>query len=440
MPPTTCHHHLVTASAAARPIARLRWYIGGLLFLSTVINYIDRQTLSVLAPYIKTEFHWNNSTFALLIIGFRIAYSFGQTASGHILDRVGIRRGLSWSVAFYSIVAILTSFATGFKSLFAFRVLLGAGESANWPAATKAVAEWFPRKESGWAVALFDSGSAIGGAVAPVLVYQVYQWTGDWRPAFLATGLLGFLWIPLFRKLYYKPEEHPRISPAEREYILRERADASTAGGEPLPHRVLLRMRQTWGIIIGKAFTDPVWFFITDWFAIYLVSRGFRPEDSLLAFWVPFLAADIGNFAGGGLSSWLITRGWSTGRSRRFVALISGLGMTTLAATVVFQSFYAMIFCFALATLAYASFSTIVLNLPADLYRTNSVASVSGMSGTGAGVGTILATYLTGVVSDRFSFEPILIAASLVPLVATAAVLGLVRNGRATEEGLINPI
>ena len=423
-----------------KPITNLRWYIGGILFLSTVINYIDRQTLSVLAPYIKSEFHWNNSTFALLIIGFRLSYSFGQTASGLYLDKVGIRRGLSLTVGFYSVVAILTSLSTGFRSLFAFRFLLGAGESANWPAATKAVAEWFPRKESGWAVALFDSGSAIGGAVAPFLVYEVYRRTGDWRSAFLVTGLLGLLWLPLFRWLYRSPEEHPRLSTEEREYVLRERSDPSTGGTERLSYRTLLGLRQTWGIIIAKSFTDPVWFFITDWFAIYLVARGFRPEESLLAFWVPFLAADIGNFAGGGFSSWLIGRGWPTGRARRLVALISGLGMTTLAATVFFRSFPAMIFCFAIATLAYASFSTVVLNLPADMYRTGSVATVSGMSGTGAGIGTILATYLIGMVSDRFSFEPILIAASLVPLIATAAVLLLVRNGKATEQGLINPI
>ncbi len=419
----------------------LRWYIGGILFLSTVINYIDRQTLSVLAPYIKNEFHWNNATFAWLIIGFRLSYSFGQTASGLYLDKVGIRRGLSFTVALYSIVAMLTSLSVGFKSLLTFRFLLGAGESANWPAATKAVAEWFPRKESGWAVAIFDSGSAIGGAVAPFLVYEVYRLTGDWRSAFLVTGTLGLLWLPLFRWLYRSPEGHPRLSPKEREYILRERADVSASGSElRLPHRTLLRLRQTWGIIIGKSFTDPVWFFITDWFAIYLVSRGFKPEESLLAFWVPFLAADLGNFVGGGASSWLIARGWSTGRSRRLVALLSGLGMTTLAATVFFHSFEAMIFCFAIATLSYASFSTIVLNLPADLYRTGSVASVSGMSGTGAGIGTILATFLTGIVSDRFSFEPILITASLMPLIATIAVVWLVRNGKATEEGLINPI
>ncbi|MEO8130955.1 MAG: MFS transporter, partial [Bryobacteraceae bacterium] len=429
----------MNAAAPPKTIKNLRWYIGFLLFLSTVINYIDRQTLSVLAPYIKRDFHWDNSTFALLIISFRLSYSFGQSASGYFLDKVGIRRGLSLTVAFYSFVAILTSLATGLRSLCAFRFLLGAGESANWPAATKAVAEWFPRKESGWAVALFDSGSAIGGAVAPFIVYELYRLTGNWRSAFAVTGLLGFLWLPLFRWLYRKPEEHPRLSASEREFILRERSDVSPSGSGRLSYGTLLRLRQTWGIIVGKSFTDPVWFFITDWFAIYLVSRGFRPEESLLAFWVPFLAADVGNFVGGGLSSWLIGRGWPTGRSRRLVALVSGLGMTTLAATVFFRSFPAMIFCFAFATLAYASFSTVVIALPADLYRTGSVASVSGMSGTGAGIGTILATFLTGVISDRYSFEPILLGASLLPLIATAAVVLLVRNGKATKEGLINP-
>ena len=424
-----------------KPIPHLRWYIGGILFLSTVINYIDRQTLSVLGPYIKADFHWDNSTFALLIIAFRIAYAGGQSVCGRLVDYLGIRRGLSITVGFYSIAAMLTSFATGLRSLCLFRFLLGAGESANWPAATKAVAEWFPRKESGWAVALFDSGSAVGGAIAPVLVYHVYRSFGDWRPAFVVTGLLGLLWIPLFRWVYRRPEDHPRLSPAEREYILNGRGDrARTDSGNAVPYRTLLKIPQTWGIVIAKSLTDPVWFFITDWFAIYLVSRGFRPEESLLAFWAPFLAADIGNFAGGGISSWLIGHGWSTGKSRRLVALVSGIGMSALALTVVFHSFAAMVMCFAISTLCYAAFSTIVLALPADLYRTGNVASVSGLSGTGAGIGTIAATYLTGVVSDRYSFEPILIGAAMIPLIATAAVMLFIRNGKATERGLINPI
>jgi MFS transporter, ACS family, hexuronate transporter len=424
------------------PIKHLRWYIGGLLFLSTVINYIDRQTLSVLAPYIKTEYQWTNSDFALLIIAFRVAYSFGQTASGRVLDLIGTRKGLSLGVAFYSLAAMLTSLATGLRSFAFFRFLLGAGESANWPGATKAVSEWFPKRESGWAVALFDSGSSIGGAIAPILVLWAYHYFGSWRPAFIITGSLGFIWLILFRRLYRRPEEHPRLSDEEREYIMAGRADKTVESGESkrLSYRQLLSLPQTWGIIIGKTLTDPVWFFITDWFAIYLVAKGFKLENSLLAFWVPFVAADIGNFAGGGLSSYLIKRGWSVGAARKFVVVICALGMTLLIPTAFTSSFYWIVVCFAISTLTYAALSTMVLNLPADIYPTGSVASVSGMSGTGAGMGTIAATYLIGMVADRYSFEPILIVASLIPLLAMLAVLTLVRNNRATQEGIVNAI
>ena len=419
---------------------KLRWYIGGLLFLSTVINYIDRQTLSVLAPYMKAEFGWSNTDFAMLIIAFRISYAGGQTISGRLLDRVGTRTGLTIGVAFYSLAAMATSLATGFRSLAAFRFLLGLGESANWPGATKAVSEWFPRKESGWAVALFDSGSSIGGALAPFIVLGVYHYFDSWRPAFLVTGSLGFAWLVLWRLSYHAPEQHPRITPEERAYILAGRDQGSDAAAPPLPYRTLLRLPQTWGIVLGKALTDPVWFFITDWFAIYLVARGYRLEESLLAFWVPFLAADLGNFAGGGISSWLISRGWSVGRARKGVVLVGGLGMTLLAPTVFIDSFPVLVTCFAISTFCYAAVSTMILNLPADVYPTASVASVSGLSGTGAGIGTITATLLIGTISDRLSFAPIMIGASIVPLFAVVAVLALVRNSPATRAGVVRPI
>jgi ACS family hexuronate transporter-like MFS transporter len=198
----------------------------------------------------------------------------------------------------------------------------------------------------------------------------------------------------------------------------------------------LLRLPQTWGVIIAKTLTDPVWFFITDWFAIFLVSRGFRLENSLFAFWVPFLAADAGNFLAGGVSSALIRRGWAVGTARKAVIVACALGMTLIAAAAFLTDLWWLTGCFAISTLSYAALSTMVLNLPADIYPSHSVASVSGMSGTGAGIGTIAATYLTGVVADRYSFEPILIAASLVPLAAAAAVLLLVRNTGATRDVL----
>jgi ACS family hexuronate transporter-like MFS transporter len=417
-----------------RPIRRLRWYIGGLLFLSTVINYIDRQTLNVLGPILKEQFTWTNADFALIVIAFRAAYAIGQTLSGRFLDRVGTRTGLTVAVTFYSISAMLSSFATGLRSLAGFRFMLGLGESANWPGATKAVAEWFPRRESGWAVALFDSGSSIGAALAPFIVLSVYKAFDSWRPAFIVTGVLGFLWIPLFRRLYRSPEDHPRLSESERADILSNRVvedpSLSTKSGKsgPLPYPTLLSMPQTWGIVIGKALTDPVWFFITDWLAIFLVSRGFALEDSLLAFWVPFVAADLGNFAGGGASSALIRRGWPVVAARQAVIVAGTLMMLLLIPAIYAKQLPALAACLAVATFGYAALSTMILNLPADIYPPTSVASVSGMSGTAAGIGTIIATYITGYVADRYSFEPLLIGGSLIPLVAMVALLMLVRE------------
>ncbi len=411
-------------------ISNLRWWIGGLLFASTVINYLDRQTLSVLAPYLKNDYHWNNEQFALIVIAFRVAYSVGQTVSGRLIDRIGTRKGLTITVIWYSLASILTSMAVGLRSFAFFRFLLGAGESANWPAATKAVSEWFPKRERGWAVALFDSGSSIGGAIAPLLVIGLYKYFGGWRPAFIITGTLGFVWLIAWRLLYYPPELHPRISESERQMILADKLEqqsAETVSGRQLSWSELLKLPRTWAVIAARTTTDPVWFFITDWFAIYLVTKGINPEQGLLAFWIPFAAADLGNFFGGGLSSLLIRRGWPVLRARKAVVVFGGLGMALLIPTVFTSNLFALAALFAVSTFAYASFSTMALVLPSDLFRSGSVASVSGMSGTGAGIGTIISTYLIGYVSDHYSFAPILITASLIPLLGMVLVLTLVR-------------
>ena len=419
---------------ARKPISNLRWWIGGLLFASTVINYIDRQTLSVLGPYLKNQYQWNNQQFAAIVIAFRVAYSIGQTAAGRLIDRIGTRKGLTITVIWYSIAAMLTSLAVGLRSFAFFRFLLGAGESANWPAATKAVSEWFPKKERGWAVALFDSGSSIGGAIAPLLVIGLYKYFGGWRPAFVITGTLGFLWLGVWRVLYHPPESHPRISDTERAMIMHDRIDLQEADHHSRRSRWrdLIKLPQTWAVIAARTMTDPVWFFITDWFAIYLVSKGINPEQGLLAFWIPFVAADLGNFFGGGVSSWLINRGWPVIKARKAVVVFGGLGMTLLIPTIFTSNLLSLAGLFAVSTFAYASFSTMALVLPSDLYRSHSVATVSGMSGTGAGLGTIVSTYLIGYVSDHYSFEPILISASLIPLVGMILVLILVRPSRVT--------
>jgi ACS family hexuronate transporter-like MFS transporter len=430
-----------------RPIPHLRWWIGGILFASTVINYIDRQTLSLLAPYLKVQYGWSNTDYANLVIAFRMAYSLGQTLCGRLIDRVGTRRGLTLSVVWYSIVSILTSLSTGLKSFGFFRFLLGAGESANWPGATKAVSEWFPKRERGLATALFDSGSSIGGAVAPFIVLWLYHRWG-WQPAFIIPGLLGFLWLGVWRWLYYPPEIHPRVSAAERQMILDDQREAQPE--KPAEAKVgwgaLLKLPQTWGTIIAKSFTDPVWFFVTDWFPIYLVAKGINLEGGLIAVWVPFIAADLGNFFGGGASGLLIKRGWSLGSARKALVVFGGLGVTLLMPTIFTTNLYLIAILFGMATFAYASFSTIANVLPSDLFTSESVASVAGMSGTGAGIGTIIAFKLVGYLTDArqanitHSFDPIILVAGIVPLLGMVLVLLLIRNTQATVQGLVKRI
>ncbi|HNY42398.1 MAG TPA: MFS transporter [Bryobacteraceae bacterium] len=423
------------AAGGRRIVKNLRWWIGGLLFASTVINYIDRQTLSVLAPHLKTEFKWSNQDFALLVIAFRLAYAVGHSAMGRVLDHMGTQRGLLFTVGWYSAAAMLTSLATGIKSFMGFRFLLGLGESANWPGAAKTVAEWFPKHERGWAVALYDSGSAIGGAIAPVLVISIYAYAGSWRPAFIITGLLGLAWLLVWKRVYHPPETHPNISDTERAMIVAsKRAEGhAEAGTAPASWRELIWRQDTWGIILGRSLTDPVWFFITDWFAIFLVAKGFKIENTLAGFWIPFLAADLGNFFGGGFSSWLIRRGWDVVKARKFIIVVCGIGMTTLIPAIYATALFPIVGLFAMSTFCYAAWSTMALALPGDIFPSRSVATVSGLSGTGAGLGTILSTFLIGWMADKYSFEPVLITASVIPLAATALVLLLLRRRPVTS-------
>lgn len=430
---------------AQNPIPSLRWWIGGLLFASTVINYIDRQTLSLLAPYLKIEYHWTNSDYANLAIAFRVAYTIGQSVFGRMIDRMGTRRGLTLTVIWYSLVSMSTSLARGFSSFATFRFLLGAGESANWPAATKAVSEWFPKRERALATALFDSGSSIGGAVAPFIILWIYfRW--GWRPAFAVPGVLGFVWLIAWRCLYYSPEEHPRVSQLERAMIAADKADSDAPHGQWVRWVDLLKLPQTWGTIIAKAFPDPVFFFIAEWFPIYLVAKGIDLRNGLIAVWIPFVAADIGSFVAGGISGHLIRRGKSLAFARKVPIIYGGIGMLFLIPTIFTTNLYLIALLFGLVTFTYAGFTTMANVLPSDLFNSESVASVSGLSGTGTGLGTIIAFKMIGYLADARSaagthaFDPVIIAAGIIPFVGMILVLLLVRNSDATERGLVRRI
>ena len=416
---------------------RVRWSVGGLLAASTVINYIDRQTLSALAPILKSQFHWTNSNFASLLIAFRLAYTIMQGVGGRLFDVVGSRLGFTLVVGFYSLVAMATSFAQGLASFRIFRFLLGLGEGPNFPGAAKTVAEWFPNRERAWAVALFDSGTSIGGALAPFIVLYAYKLLGTWRPVFALTGCLGVTWLIAWVRFYRAPQDHPSVSAQELRYIQEGRSLPARAG-QAARWRDLVRYRQTWGIVLGRFLLDPFWFFVAEWFALYLTSKGFHLEASVLGFWMPFVGADLGNFAGGGLSSYWIARGWSVGKARRTVLLIFGPSMVSLLLVLRSSSYFAALLVFAYASFAYAACSTMFLSLPTDVFASRAVGTVSGMAGTGAGAGTMISTYLIGRVTDVTSFAPVIVGAAIIPCVATLVFVTMVRpSKRPDPHGLL---
>jgi len=260
-------------------------------------------------------------------------------------------------------------------------------------------------------------------------------------------GALGFLWLVAWRWLYYLPQEHPRISQDELQLIVSDQSKNAAQENYPrMRWRDLLKLPQTWGTIIAKTFTDPVYFFIAEWFPIYLVAKGIELRNGLIAVWIPFLAADIGSFFSGWISGLLIKRGWQVGAARKALIIFGGVGMTMLIPTIFTTNLYLIATLFAIATFTYAGFTTMANVLPSDLFTSESVASVSGLSGTGAGIGTIVAFKLAGYFSDArqatgtHSFDPVLILAGLLPFVGMILVLLLVRNTDATRRGLVRPI
>jgi len=259
--------------------------------------------------------------------------------------------------------------------------------------------------------------------------------------------MLGFVWLIAWRRLYHPPQEHPRISQAEREMLLADSRDLDVMAGKARPRwRDLLKLPQTWGAMAAKGMTDPVWFFVTDWFPIYLVAKGIPIKSGLLAVWVPFIASDLGNFFGGAASGYLIKRGWTLGAARKALVVFGGVGVLSLIPTILVDKLWMIAGLFALATFCYASFSTIANVLPADLFASESVASVSGLSGMAAGIGTIIAFKLVGSISDArqamatHSFDPIVIVAGVIPFLGMILVLLLVRNTRATDNGVVRRI
>ena len=414
-----------------RSPGRVRWWIVWTLFFSTVINYISRQTFSVLAPLISSQYHLTHTDLGRILGAFQISYAVTWLLGGIFLDAVGTRLGLALAVIFWSVVNILTGFASSVFGFACFRFLLGIGEGLNWPGASKTVAEWFPSQERSLAVAIFDSGSSVGGAVAALAVPLIAIRFG-WRAAFVVSGLLGFVWLFVWLRVYHPLDRHPRVTPQEISFIRAgQNAPANSAERGVRRWLNLARNRNVWGIVLGRALTDPIWWFYVFWLPQYLSdARGFSLQRIALFAWMPFVAADLGNFTGGLVSGYCIRRGVSVVRARTWVCVFSSLPILAGIPAASVHSVYAALALICFALWGYASWSTMGLTLPSDLFPQDVVATVTGLSGLAAGLVGAVFTVAVGILVDRFSYGPAFLVAGLMPLFATASILLLIRAPR----------
>jgi len=422
-------------------IRGLRWVIIAMIFFATLINYIDRLTISVLAPVITKELNLSNTEFGGIATWFLFAYTISQALSGKLYDRIGIKKGFTVSIVVWSLAAMAHAFAVGIRSLSAFRFVLGLGEAGNWPGAAKTVAEWFPARQRAFGMAIFNSGAAIGSIVAPPIIVGITAYFGHWQQTFIITGVLGFIWLVAWLFIYDKPETHKWITREELD-LIREHdtlepvaAPEATVAAEfqkAIPEEraigwfELLRYKQTWSIVLARFLVDPVWWLYITWLPLFLNQvHGFDLKQIGLFAWVPYVAADAGSLFGGWLSGFLISKGWSVNSARKAVIAFAALLMPAgILAAFTPDSMTAL----ALIGVVLFGFQVWINNvqtLPSDFYSSKAVGSVAGLGGMGAGIGSMIFIFTTGWMVDNFSYTPILVTAGLLAPIGTLVLFAL---------------
>jgi ACS family hexuronate transporter-like MFS transporter len=389
----------------------IRWIIAALLFFSTVINYIDRQTLSIVAPILTKEMNLSAIEYSNILSGFLIAYTLMYLGSGWLVDRWGTRVSLAVFITWWSASNMLHGFATNGLHLGIFRVMLGLGESGNFMAAIKVVSEWYPAKERAFVNGLVNAGASVGAIIAPPAVMWIVVRHG-WRSAFVATGALGFIWLAAWLAIY-------RVPPLTEATAKQERASWAS----------LLRYQQTWGLLLGRFLSDPVWWFYLFWLPKYLVEkRGFTIVEMGMLAWMPYLSADIGAIFGGLFSGYLIKRGWTVLGAR-------STGMWPFAAIMPVSIWIAYtpsrvtaLALICLVTFAHMAWKTNIMTITNDIYPLRVVGSVSGIVAFGNGVGGTLFTMLTGVIVQHFSYNAIFIMMGFMHPMAYVLFRALVRK------------
>jgi ACS family hexuronate transporter-like MFS transporter len=417
---------MATAAELAGPrIGRYRWAICALLFFVITINYVDRQVLGVLKPVIEQDLGWSEVDYGNIVSAFQVSYGIGLLVVGRMLDRVGTRWGLAMAIALWSVAAMFHAAARTVLAFMLARVTLGIAESAAYPGAVKAVAEWFPRRERALGVGILNAGANVGVMTTPVIGLMIAGIYG-WQAAFLATGAIGFVVLAGWLLMYRQPEDHPRVTAAERAWIEQDGEDTT---GKVLGWRQAIRQRQAWYFICGKFFTDPVWYLFLFWLPDFFVkTQGLdlfpKGQEGIFATIGPaligvYLLADIGSIMGGWLSCHFIKRGWSINRARKTTLFLAALCAVPLLFVLQVGNPLIVVLIIGFGTAGHQAFSSNIFTMISDLYPRRAVATVAGMGGAAGALGGILIAQATGWTLELTgSYWPILIYAGLAYLIA----------------------
>jgi MFS transporter, ACS family, hexuronate transporter len=420
------------------PWLPVRWQIAWCLCLVTTINYIDRAALSFAAPVMLPELGISNTQYGLIASGFFWAYALGQVLSGRVVDLYGTKRTFSGAVVIWNLASAAHGLTRGFASLLGFRVILGLGEAANFPAATKAIAEWFPAKERSLANGILLMGPGLGAIVSPILITFLIV-TLNWRWAFFISGVIGLLWLVLWHRIYHRVEDHPRISEEERAYILGERVVEDRLSGEeagatigPMPWSRLLRIREVWGLMLSRFSCDGAFFFFVTFLPLYFATqRDLDLAQIAVASVIPWIAADLGGIGGGWMGKKLMDLGWSVGRARKFVIWLGALMVlpATLGALMTESVVLAVAF-ISVALFAIQLKTSNLLIMPADLFHSRDVGTVWGIFGAMGSVGAAIFQSLVGWTIDNISWTPVFISVAMMHVVSAAIVMVMIPEVR----------
>jgi ACS family hexuronate transporter-like MFS transporter len=421
-----------------RTIPHLRWWIVGLIFLITCINYIDRSSVGLLVTQFGPGIGITNREYGTIGALLLLAYTLSQSVSGRLYDRFGARAGFTVSILVWCTAAMAHSAIVGFTSFAACSFFLGLGEAGNWPGAAKVIAEWFPQKERALGMAIFNGGASMGGVLAPLLVARLLAPRVGWRMSFLIVGALGFIWLVAWLAIYRPLDRHPNVSASERRYI--QEGQASVASSSPPPLRALLSLRETWSILVARFLVDPVWWLYILWLPTYLKDvRHFSLKDIGISAWVPYLAAAIGSLFGGWLAGRMIARGASVNAARKWTTGIAACLMTVGVLAARAESSYAALAWISIVLFGFQMWISNVQTLPSDFFSNAAVGSVAGMGGTAAGISSLIFNLCTAWLVSHFGYGIVLtIAGLLAPIGAASLFLLAGRIRRLDTDALLN--